>query len=112
MLLFINLIFFWFKIHCPPLCTFVCEAGVMLVPEGRTVDGFEQQFGVNYLGHFLLTWLLLDILKDCGKCGFFSRVVNVSSSAHRIGEIRLNDLNIWYVHTYTSAFISISDSLR
>lgn len=93
------------------MCNFVCEAGVMLVPEGRTVDGFEQHFGVNYLGHFLLTWLLLDTLKDCGKCGFFSRVVSVSSSAHRIGEIRLNDLNIWYVHTYTSTFTSISDSL-
>ncbi|KAK1902795.1 Dehydrogenase/reductase SDR family member on chromosome X [Dissostichus eleginoides] len=65
----------------------------ILVNNGRTEDGFEQHFGVNYLGHFLLTWLLLDTLKDSGKCGYFSRVVNVSSSAHRIGEIRLNDLN-------------------
>lgn len=96
-----------FEIHCPPSCIFVSEAGVMLVPEGRTVDGFEQHFGVNYLGHFLLTWLLLDTLKDCGKCGFSSRVVSVSSSAHRIGEIRLNDRNIWYVHAYTSALTSI-----
>uniref|UniRef100_A0A3Q3W6U2 Dehydrogenase/reductase (SDR family) X-linked n=1 Tax=Mola mola TaxID=94237 RepID=A0A3Q3W6U2_MOLML len=62
----------------------VNNAGVMLVPEGRTEDGFEQHFGVNYLGHFLLTWLLLDTLKDSGKCGLFSRVVHVSSSAHRI----------------------------
>lgn len=84
-------------IHRPPSCISLSEAGVMLVPEGRTVDGFERHFGVNYLGHFLLTWLLLDTLKDCGKRGFVSRVVNVSSSAHRIGEIRLNDLNIWYV---------------
>ncbi|KAE8299453.1 Dehydrogenase/reductase SDR family member on chromosome X [Larimichthys crocea] len=65
----------------------------MLVPEGRTEDGYERHFGVNYLGHFLLTWLLLDILKDSGKYGSFSRVVSVSSSAHRVGEIRLNDLN-------------------
>lgn len=84
----------------------------MLVPEGRAVDGFEQHFGVNYLGHFLLTWLLLDTLRDCGKCGFVSRVVSVSSSAHRIGEIRLKDRNVWYVHVYTSALTSISDSLR
>lgn len=77
------------------MLVFVCQAGVMLIPEGRTEDGFEQHFGVNYLGHFLLTWLLLDTLKDSGKCGYFSRVVNVSSSAHRIGEIRLNDLNSW-----------------
>lgn len=77
------------------LCVCVCQAGVMLVPEGRTEDGFEQHFGVNYLGHFLLTWLLLDTLKNSGKSGDFSHVVNVSSSAHRIGEIRLNDLNNW-----------------
>lgn len=70
----------------------------MLVPEGHTVDAFEQHFGVNYLGHFLLTWLLLDTLKDCGKCGFFSGVVSVPSSAHHIEEIRLNDQNFWYVH--------------
>ncbi|XP_034549729.1 dehydrogenase/reductase SDR family member on chromosome X-like [Notolabrus celidotus] len=71
----------------------VNNAGVMLVPEGRTEDGFEQHFGVNYLGHFLLTWLLLDILQSSGKWGHFSRVVNISSSAHCIGEIRLYDLN-------------------
>lgn len=73
----------------------VRQAGVMLVPEGRTQDGFEQHFGVNYLGHFLFTWLLLDTLKNSGKCGRFSRVVTVSSSAHSVGEIRLNDLNNW-----------------
>ncbi|XP_017279389.1 dehydrogenase/reductase SDR family member on chromosome X isoform X2 [Kryptolebias marmoratus] len=69
------------------------KGGVMLVPEGRTDDGFEQHFAVNYLGHFLLTWLLLDTLKDSGRCGYVSSVVNVSSSVHRIGEIKLNDLN-------------------
>ncbi|XP_070694187.1 polyprenol dehydrogenase isoform X1 [Pempheris klunzingeri] len=82
-----------FKERDLPLNILVNNAGVMLVPEGRTEDGYEQHFGVNYLGHFLLTWLLLDTLKDSGKCGHFSRVVSVSSSAHRIGEIRLNDLN-------------------
>uniref|UniRef100_A0A3P8T698 Dehydrogenase/reductase (SDR family) X-linked n=1 Tax=Amphiprion percula TaxID=161767 RepID=A0A3P8T698_AMPPE len=82
-----------FKERDLPLNILVNNAGVMLVPEGRTEDGFEQHFGINYLGHFLLTWLLLDTLKDSGKCGHVSRVVSVSSSAHRIGEIRLNDLN-------------------
>uniref|UniRef100_A0A665XEF1 Dehydrogenase/reductase SDR family member on chromosome X-like n=1 Tax=Echeneis naucrates TaxID=173247 RepID=A0A665XEF1_ECHNA len=82
-----------FKEQDLPLNILVNNAGVMLVPEGCTEDGFEQHFGVNYLGHFLLTWLLLDTLKDSGKCGDFSRVVNVSSSAHRIGKIQLNDLN-------------------
>ncbi|XP_038128971.1 dehydrogenase/reductase SDR family member on chromosome X-like [Cyprinodon tularosa] len=82
-----------FKKRKLPLNILVNNAGLMLVPEGRTEDGFEQHFGVNYLGHFLLTWLLLDKLKDSGKAGHVSCVVNVSSSAHSIGEIRLNDLN-------------------
>ncbi|XP_053183964.1 dehydrogenase/reductase SDR family member on chromosome X-like [Scomber japonicus] len=82
-----------FKERDLPLNILVNNAGVMLVPEGRTEDGFEQHFGVNYLGHFLLTWLLLDTLKNSGTSSDFSRVVNVSSSAHRIGEIRLSDLN-------------------
>ncbi|XP_040057589.1 polyprenol dehydrogenase isoform X1 [Gasterosteus aculeatus] len=82
-----------FKEQNLPLNILINNAGVMLVPEGRTEDGFEQHIGVNYLGHFLLTWLLLDTLKDSGKCGYFSRVVSVSSSAHRVGKIGLNDLN-------------------
>ncbi|XP_047226728.1 dehydrogenase/reductase SDR family member on chromosome X-like isoform X3 [Girardinichthys multiradiatus] len=82
-----------FKKRNLPLNILVNNAGVMLVPEGRTKDMFEQHFGVNYLGHFLLTWLLLDTLKDSGKSDHVSCVVNVSSSAHSIGTIRLNDLN-------------------
>lgn len=87
-----------------PLNVLVNNAGVMLVRKGCTEDGFEQHFGVNYLGHFLLTWLLLDTLKDSGKCGQYSRVVNVSSSAHRIGEIRLNDLNNWQNYSAHAAY--------
>ncbi|KAM8857605.1 polyprenol dehydrogenase isoform 1-T1 [Synchiropus picturatus] len=82
-----------FKERQIPLNILVNNAGVMLVPEGRTVDGFEQHFGVNYLAHFLLTWLLLDTLKDSGNSSCFSRIITVSSSAHRVGEIRLDDLN-------------------
>ncbi|XP_070832286.1 polyprenol dehydrogenase [Chaetodon trifascialis] len=93
-----------FKERDLPLHVLVNNAGVMLVPEGRTEDGFEQHFGVNYLGHFLLTWLLLDTLKDSGKCGRFSRVVNVSSSAHRLGEIRLNDPNSCHCYSAHAAY--------
>lgn len=82
-----------FKERNLPLNILVNNAGLMLVPEGRTEDGFELHFGVNYLGHFLLTWLLLDDLKQSGTLDCFSRVINVSSSAHRVGEIKLNDLN-------------------
>nr|XP_046260925.1 dehydrogenase/reductase SDR family member on chromosome X-like [Scatophagus argus] len=93
-----------FKERDLPLHILVNNAGVMLVPEGRTEDGFEQHFGVNYLGHFLLTWLLLNTLKDSGKCGSFSRVVTVSSSAHRIGEIRLCDLNSCQCYSAHAAY--------
>ncbi len=63
----------------------VNNAGVMAVPKARTVDGFEMQFGTNHLGHFALTNLLLPSITD--------RVVTVSSVAHRMGRIDLDDLN-------------------
>jgi NAD(P)-dependent dehydrogenase (short-subunit alcohol dehydrogenase family) len=61
------------------------NAGIMAVPEGRTADGFESQIGTNHLGAFALTGLLLDQVTD--------RVVTVASNAHRMGRIRLDDLN-------------------
>ena len=61
------------------------NAGVMVPPLTRTADGFELQFGTNHLGHFALTNLLLDRVSG--------RVVTVSSTAHRMGEIDFNDLN-------------------
>ncbi|MFD6390995.1 oxidoreductase [Nocardia sp. NPDC060259] len=61
------------------------NAGVMALPLRRTADGFEMQFGTNHLGHFALTNLLLDRITD--------RVVTVSSGAHRIGRIDLDDPN-------------------
>jgi NAD(P)-dependent dehydrogenase (short-subunit alcohol dehydrogenase family) len=61
------------------------NAGVMATPERRTKDGFELQIGTNHLGHFALANLLLPHITD--------RVVTVSSGAHRMGRIRLDDLN-------------------
>jgi NAD(P)-dependent dehydrogenase (short-subunit alcohol dehydrogenase family) len=69
----------------------VNNAGVMAVPRGRTVDGFETQLGTNHLGHFALTNLLLRSIAD--------RVVTVSSAAHRHGRIDLDDLN-WQRRRY------------
>ncbi|XP_048052909.1 dehydrogenase/reductase SDR family member on chromosome X isoform X2 [Megalobrama amblycephala] len=67
-------------------------AGVMLVPERRTEDGFELHFGLNYLGHFLLTNLLLDVLRKSGKPGKCSRIVIMSSATHYGGRLTLDDL--------------------
>ena len=67
------------------------NAGVMAVPESRTKDGFEMQIGTNHLGHFALTNLLLPKITD--------RVVTVSSGAHRIGNLDLDDLN-WEKRKY------------
>jgi NAD(P)-dependent dehydrogenase (short-subunit alcohol dehydrogenase family) len=61
------------------------NAGVMVPPLTRTVDGFELQFGTNHLGHFALTNLLLGRITG--------RVVTVSSVAHRSGRIDFDDLN-------------------
>ncbi len=69
----------------------VNNAGVMVPPLGRTADGFELQFGINHLGHFALTNLLLPHITG--------RVVTVASSAHRSGTIDFEDLN-WNVRRY------------
>lgn len=68
-------------------------AGTMLVPERQTEDGFEFHFALNYLGHFLLTNLLLDLLKRSGRHGSCSRIVNMSSATHYAGVLDLDDLN-------------------
>lgn len=65
------------------------NAGVMALPERRTTaDGFEMQFGTNYLGHYALTARLLPSLRR----GSAPRVVNLSSLAHRNGVIDFDDL--------------------
>jgi NAD(P)-dependent dehydrogenase (short-subunit alcohol dehydrogenase family) len=65
------------------------NAGVMALPTRcLTEDGFEMQFGTNHLGHFALTGLLLPLLRSASG----PRIVNVSSVAHRGGEIDFNNL--------------------
>uniref|UniRef100_A0A8C2L5H7 Si:dkey-94e7.2 n=1 Tax=Cyprinus carpio TaxID=7962 RepID=A0A8C2L5H7_CYPCA len=59
-----------------------------LVFRGET-DGFEMQFGVNHLGNFLLTFLLIVLLKRSAP----SRIINLSSMAHSWGTIALDDIN-------------------
>ncbi|XP_069049512.1 retinol dehydrogenase 12 isoform X1 [Lepisosteus oculatus] len=64
------------------------NAGVMMCPYSKTTDGFEMQFGVNHLGHFLLTHLLIDLIKQSVP----SRIIIVSSLAHVVGRIKFDDL--------------------
>jgi NAD(P)-dependent dehydrogenase (short-subunit alcohol dehydrogenase family) len=68
-----------------PVDVLVDNAGVMAVPFARTAEGFEMHFGTNHLGPFALTNLLLTKITD--------RVVTLSSGAHRMGRIDLDDLN-------------------
>lgn len=65
----------------------------MMVPERQTEDGFEYHLGLNYLSHFLLTNLLLDLLKRSGKPGCCSRIINMSSATHYAGVVDMEDLN-------------------
>ncbi|XP_007246763.3 dehydrogenase/reductase SDR family member on chromosome X isoform X1 [Astyanax mexicanus] len=81
-----------FKARGLPLHVLVNNAGVMLVPERKTEDGFELHFGLNYLGHFLLTNLLLDTLRSSGRSGQCSRIVTISSATHYGGRLNLDDL--------------------
>lgn len=74
------------------------NAGVYQCPYTKTDEGFEMQLGVNHLGHFLLTHLLLDLLKASAP----SRIVVVSSKLYKYGHINFDDLNS--ENNYNKAF--------
>lgn len=76
------------------------NAGVMIPPKMETVDGFELQFGTNHLGHFLLTGLLLPLLRKAPG----SRVVTVSSIAHSMGRIDFDNLNAEHGYSRMRAY--------
>jgi len=65
----------------------IANAGVMATPQGRTVDGFELQLATNYLGHFVLINRIAPLLADG------ARVVLLSSQAHRVADVDLDDPN-------------------
>ncbi len=76
------------------------NAGVMLPPLELTKQGFETQFGSNFLAHFLLTHLMLDTLNRNGP----SRIINVSSAAHWNGVIDWSNISPRSVHDYDPCF--------
>lgn len=71
------------------------NAGIMAAPFALTVDNFESQLAINYLGHFLLSHLLLPELKAAAAAGSSTaaRIVNVSSCVHKLGHIDFNDIH-------------------
>jgi NAD(P)-dependent dehydrogenase (short-subunit alcohol dehydrogenase family) len=71
-----------------PLDLLINNAGVMAPPRDETADGFELQIGTNHLGHFALTGLLIGAMEGRDD----ARVVTVTSTAHRMGRIDLEDL--------------------
>ena len=74
----------------PQLDVLINNAGLISDKRIETSEGYELTFAVNHLGYFLLTNLLLDQLKATPN----SRIVNVSSEAHRIGKLNFNDLHL------------------
>ncbi|KAG8223906.1 hypothetical protein J437_LFUL001986 [Ladona fulva] len=80
------------------------EEGIMACPQGKTKDGHELQLGVNHLGHFLLTCLLIN--RICASRE--PRIVNVSSMAHKWGDFNFDDIN--YEKTPYSATMAYSRS--
>ena len=77
-----------FKSKYQKLHILINNAGIMLSKRVISVDGFEMNFAVNYLASFLLTNLLLDVLKKSAP----SRIINVSSAAHRMAKMDFDDL--------------------
>jgi NAD(P)-dependent dehydrogenase (short-subunit alcohol dehydrogenase family) len=72
---------------CSHIDVLINNAGVVTLRREETEDGFEQQLGVNHLGHFLLTGLLLPLLQRSDS----ARIIIVSSGAHKIGRMNYND---------------------
>ncbi|HRD26969.1 MAG TPA: SDR family NAD(P)-dependent oxidoreductase [Caulobacter sp.] len=70
-----------------PFDVVICNAGVMACPFGRTVDGFETQFGTNHLGHFVFVNRIASLLQSGG------RVICLSSAGHRFSDVDLDDPN-------------------
>ena len=85
-----------FKQQYSRLDILINNAGVMVPPYSKTKDGFELQFGTNHLGPFALTGLLFDLLKNTGN----SRIISVSSNAHKFGNINFEDLS-WEKRKYS-----------
>ena len=79
-----------FLAHNTQLDILINNAGVMMPPAAKTEDGFESQFGVNFVGHFALTGLLYNLIRNTPN----SRIVTLSSIAHRGANIDFDNLKL------------------
>jgi NAD(P)-dependent dehydrogenase (short-subunit alcohol dehydrogenase family) len=84
----------------PRVDVLIDNAGVMWAPKSSTADGFETHFGTNHLGHFAFTGLVLDLLLPVTA----SRVVVLSSPAHRAGSFDFDDLRYDHKYKPTAAY--------
>ena len=82
----------------PRVDILVNNAGFISLDRQETKDDIERQFGINHLGHFLLTTLLLDMM----PAG--SRIVNVASGAHKVGRIHFDDINLRHGYNVVRAY--------
>lgn len=76
------------------------NAGIITQDRKTTEEGFEYQFGVNHLSHFLLTQLTIDLLRKSDS----ARIINVSSMAHKMGKINFTDINLENGYTSFKAY--------
>ena len=82
----------------PRVDILINNAGFISLDRQETKDGIERQFGINHLGHFLLTTLLLDSMHTG------SRIVNVASGAHKVGKIHFDDINLHRGYNVVKAY--------
>ncbi|MFX1339175.1 MAG: SDR family oxidoreductase [Promethearchaeota archaeon] len=79
-----------FKKKYENLHVLINNAGLWLMKRSTTSDGYEKTLAINHLGHFLLTYLVLDLLKKSTP----ARIINVSSHAHRSAKLDFNDIHM------------------
>ncbi len=89
-----------FKNKYSQLDILVCNAGVITLDRRETKDGLELQFGVNHIGHFLLTVSLLPLIQSAEN----ARIVVVGSGAHKIGNIDFNNIPLIKGYSVFSAY--------
>lgn len=76
----------------------VNNAGFISLNRQETKEGLERQFGINHIGHFLLTTELLDMMEKG------ARIVNVASGAHKAGRIHFDDINLEHGYNVVKAY--------